>query len=66
MTTRTLPTLLDEYDRAVAWTDSMWIDLSAKQVAWRPHAESSAIGWHLGRTGRQSGRRETIKQRQLA
>ncbi|MDH4277900.1 MAG: DinB family protein [Acidimicrobiia bacterium] len=44
----TLSELLVEYDRAVAWTDSLWTDLSPAQVAWRPEPDSSAIGWHLG------------------
>ena len=48
MTTPTLNELLHEYDRAIAWTDSMWTDLTPEQVAWRPHEASSAIGWHLG------------------
>ena len=48
MTTPTLNELLHEYDRAISWTDSLWTDLSADQVVWRPHEESSAIGWHLG------------------
>ena len=40
--------LLAEYDRALAYTDSLWSDLTEDEVHWRPHAESSAIGWHLG------------------
>lgn len=40
--------LLVEYDRAVAYTDELWRDLSADEVVWRPVPESSAIGWHLG------------------
>jgi hypothetical protein len=40
--------LLAEYDRAVAYTDTLWRDLTPTEVAWRPHENSSAIGWHLG------------------
>ena len=40
--------LLREYDRARAYTDQLWKDLSPDEVAWRPHENSSAIGWHLG------------------
>ncbi|MEW2502449.1 MULTISPECIES: DinB family protein [unclassified Amycolatopsis] len=40
--------LLREYDRARAYTDLLWKDLSADEVTWRPHENSSAIGWHLG------------------
>ncbi len=42
------PDLLAEYERALAYTESLWSDLSADEVTWRPHEESSAIGWHLG------------------
>ncbi|MFJ9588200.1 DinB family protein [Streptomyces acidicola] len=40
--------LLREYDRARAYTDDLWKDLSPDEVVWRPHENSSAIGWHLG------------------
>ena len=40
--------LLVEYDRALAYTDSLWLDLTDEEIRWRPHEESSAIGWHLG------------------
>jgi hypothetical protein len=40
--------LLREYDRAVAYTDDLWKDLTPDEVTWRPHEDSSAIGWHLG------------------
>lgn len=40
--------LLVEYDRALAYTDELWRDLKADEVAWRPVPDSSAIGWHLG------------------
>ena len=44
----TVADLLTEYDRALAYTESLWRDLTVEEVHWRPHAESSAIGWHLG------------------
>ena len=44
----TIAELLDEYERAIGYTDSLWIDLRDDQITWRPHEESSAIGWHLG------------------
>jgi hypothetical protein len=40
--------LLDEYRRSLDYTDSLWLDLPADEVAWRPHDEFSPIGWHLG------------------
>lgn len=40
--------VLAEYERALAYTDSLWRDLTADEIAWRPSADSSAIGWHLG------------------
>ncbi|RNG26492.1 DinB family protein [Streptomyces botrytidirepellens] len=40
--------LLREYDRALAHTDELWKDLTPDEVTWRPHENSSAIGWHLG------------------
>jgi hypothetical protein len=40
--------LLVEYDRALAYTDRLWHDLTEEEVHWRPVPESSAIGWHLG------------------
>lgn len=43
-----LTSLLREYDRALDHTDSLWIDLTADEVRWRPRPEASAIGWHLG------------------
>ena len=43
-----IPDLLAEYDRAVGYTDSLWQDLDADEVFWRPEPDSSAIGWHLG------------------
>jgi hypothetical protein len=46
--TPTIPELLVEYDRALAYTDDLWRDLRPEEVVWRPHDESSAIGWHLG------------------
>jgi hypothetical protein len=43
-----LESLLREYDRARAYTDDLWKDLTPDEVTWRPHENSSAIGWHLG------------------
>jgi uncharacterized damage-inducible protein DinB len=40
--------LLREYDRARAYTDQLWKDLTPDDVTWRPHENFSAIGWHLG------------------
>ncbi|MEU6657701.1 DinB family protein [Streptomyces sp. NPDC046821] len=40
--------LLHEYDRARAYTDDLWRDLTPDEVIWRPNEDSSAIGWHLG------------------
>ena len=47
----TLPSiaeLLAEYDRALAYTETLWRDLTPDEVRWRPHENSSGIGWHLG------------------
>lgn len=46
--TSTIARLLGEYERALDHTATLWADLTAEEVTWRPHAESSAIGWHLG------------------
>jgi hypothetical protein len=43
-----LPELLEEYDRALAYTNDLWRDLRPDEVVWRPHADFSPIGWHLG------------------
>lgn len=43
-----LAALLDEYDRARAYTDMLWQDLAEDEIYWRPRPEFSAIGWHLG------------------
>lgn len=40
--------LLDEYDRALAYTESLWRDLPDELVGWRPRPDFSPIGWHLG------------------
>ncbi|MGW0231423.1 DinB family protein [Actinopolymorpha singaporensis] len=40
--------LLREYDRARAFTDELWRDLTPEEVTWRPHENFSPIGWHLG------------------
>lgn len=46
-----VPTVEDylvEFERALAYTESLWADLTEDEVHWRPSANSSAIGWHLG------------------
>ncbi len=43
-----IPDLMQEYERAISYTDSLWSDLSESEVHWRPEENSSAIGWHLG------------------
>jgi uncharacterized protein YbdZ (MbtH family) len=49
MTTRhTLAELVEEYERALAYTEQLWTDLTEEELRWRPHEHSSAIGWHLG------------------
>lgn len=40
--------LVDEYERALDYTDSLWLDLPSDEVHWRPHEQFSGIGWHLG------------------
>jgi len=44
----TLTDLLVEYDRALDHTRSLVADLTPDEIVWRPHEQSSAIGWHLG------------------
>jgi len=44
----TLDDLVAELRRAWAHTDALWLDLDGDEIAWRPHEQSSAIGWHLG------------------
>jgi hypothetical protein len=39
---------LAEFERALGYTESLWADLSADEVCWRPDENFSAIGWHLG------------------
>ena len=43
-----IPDLLAEFDTARAYTESLYADLKSDEVFWRPHENSSAIGWHLG------------------
>jgi DinB superfamily len=43
-----IPELLAEYDRARAYTDELWRDLSTEELHWRPAEDFSPIGWHLG------------------
>lgn len=40
--------LLAEYDRARAYTDELWRDLTVQELHWRPEPDFSPIGWHLG------------------
>ncbi|MEO1055669.1 MAG: DinB family protein [Actinomycetota bacterium] len=42
-----LDALLSEYDRALAYTESLIDGLNEEEIAWRPNDESSSIGWHL-------------------
>ncbi len=42
-----LDALLVEYGRALTYTDTLWMDLDADEVLWRPKREASSIGWHL-------------------
>ena len=44
----TLDDLVEELHRAWAHTDALWLDLDDDEVRWRPHEQSSAVGWHLG------------------
>ena len=43
-----LADLLEEYDRALAYTDTLWRDLTEEEIRWRPRPEFSPVGWHLG------------------
>ncbi|MEU4234997.1 DinB family protein [Nonomuraea sp. NPDC026600] len=43
-----IPQLLAEYDRARAYTDELWRDLTVEELHWRPEQNFSPIGWHLG------------------
>lgn len=43
-----IPELLAEYDRARAYTDELWRDLTTEELHWRPRQDFSPIGWHLG------------------
>ena len=47
-TSASIADLLDEYERALAYTSDLWTDLSVDEVRWRADEHSSAIGWHLG------------------
>jgi DinB superfamily len=40
--------LLEEFNRALAYTDTLWQDLRDEEIRWRPHPKFSPIGWHLG------------------
>jgi hypothetical protein len=43
-----LPGLLSELRSARDYSESLVAALDPDQIAWRPHVDSSAIGWHLG------------------
>lgn len=43
-----VPDLLVEFDRARAYTDELWRDLTQEEVHWRAGENASGIGWHLG------------------
>lgn len=43
-----LDDLLEEYQLARAFTEALVSPLSQEELTWRPHADSSAIAWHLG------------------
>jgi hypothetical protein len=51
MPSPTLRDLLGELDRALAYATDLQVGLTPEQIAWRPEAESSGIGWHLGHQG---------------
>ena len=44
----TLSDLLTEYERALAYTESLYAGLTDDQIRWRAGDEASGIGWHLG------------------
>lgn len=44
----TINELVEEYERSLNYTATLWCDLTEDEVHWRPHENSSAIGWHLG------------------
>lgn len=48
MSHHSLDDLLEEYERALAYTASLTTDLSDAELSWRPDADSSSIAWHLG------------------
>ncbi len=51
MTIRTplsLAELIDELDLAQRFSVDLVAELTPDQIVWRPHQDSSAIGWHLG------------------
>lgn len=48
MPTASIPDLLDEYERALAYTNDLWTDLTVDEVRWRADEASSVFGWHLG------------------
>jgi hypothetical protein len=43
----TIEDLLVEYQRALDYTDTLWLDLSEDEVHWRADEDASGAGWHL-------------------
>lgn len=43
--------LLEEYDRSLAYTETLWRDLPDEEIRWRPYPDFSPIGWHVGHQG---------------
>ena len=48
MNRHSLNDLLEEYERALAYTATLTTDLSYAELSWRPDHDSSSIAWHLG------------------
>lgn len=46
-----LKQLMASYEAARAYSIDLVAPLSEEQILWRPHEDSSAIGWHLGHQG---------------
>jgi DinB superfamily len=48
MNRHSLSDLLEEYERALAYTATLTADLSQAELNWRADDDSSSIAWHLG------------------
>lgn len=48
MASPTLNELVVEYERSLAYTASLFTDLTQDEIHWRAGEDASAIGWHLG------------------